>query len=261
VPAGPEDAERAAQTLVELHRELWSGRRIAPEHLTPRYEAFVRAAARRMTERGIGRVSEFRREEDGEVLVSQFLLFDKDFVGAYVTGASEEATRRYQLETLSNRDASEVARTGGRGTVSFMDGATRDKLRWADEVVKSHRAILGRPGGPSPYFFWVPYAGCHLLRERYHALLSGAQVFLHSEGAPGWVKRGLEGYYALQSYPYSEDAPRWVRIATENYYALRHEYGYYALRYRYELALARREIRKRNTVAHTDRAVSEDTNA
>jgi Acetyltransferase (GNAT) domain len=243
-PAEPEDAERAARTLVELHRELWQGRRIDPEDLTPRYEAFLQAAARRMSARGIGRISEFWR--DGQVLVSQFLLFDKDFVGAYVIGASEEASRRYQLETLTNWDAIEVARSRGSACVSSMFYASWDKLRWADEVVSSHRAILGRTRA-----FWVPYAGCHVLRQRYYTLLSEAQVYVHSEGAPRWIKKATEGYYALLSYPYSESAPRWVKSATERYYALRHEYGYYALRYKYELAQARRQIRRSNTDAHT----------
>jgi hypothetical protein len=237
VPADAQDAERAASTLVELHRELWRGRRIDPEDLTPRYEAFVRAAARRTTERGIGRISEFRRQDDGEVLVSQFLLFDKDFVGAYVIGASEEASGRYQLETLTNWDAIEVANRRGSDRVSAMFHASWDKLRWASEVVKSHRAVLGRTKA-----FWVPYAGCHVVRERYHALLSDAQVYVHSEGAPRWVKRATEGYYALQSYPYSEGAPRWVSKATEKYYALRGKYGYGWLRYKYRLARARRRF-------------------
>jgi hypothetical protein len=244
-PAGEHEAEGAALTLVELHRGLWRGRRIDPEDLTPRYEAFVRAAARRTTARGIGRISEFRRQADGKVLVSQFLLFDKGFVGAYVIGAAEEASGRYQLETLTNWDAIEVANRRGSDRVSAMFHASWDKLRWADEVVKSHRAILGRSGASS-FLLWAPYAGCHLVRDRYHALRSNAQVYVHSDGAPRWVKRATEGYYALQSYPYSEGAPRWVRKATEGYYALREEYGYYALRYRYELAQARREIRKSN---------------
>jgi CelD/BcsL family acetyltransferase involved in cellulose biosynthesis len=239
-PADVEDAERAARTLVELHRELWRGRRIDPEDLTPRYEAFMQAAARRMTARGIGRISEFRRG-DGEVLVSQFLLFDRDFVGAYVIGASEEASGRYQLETLTNWDAIEVAHSKGSAYVSSMFHASWDKLRWADEVVSSHRAILGRTKA-----FWVPYAGCHVLRARYYALLSNAQVYMHSEDAPSWIKKAIESYYALLSYPYSQSAPRWVKSATERYYELRHEYGYYALRYKYELAQARRQIRRSN---------------
>jgi hypothetical protein len=236
-PAGPEDAGRAARTLVALHRELWRGRRIAPEHLTPRYEAFMEAAARRMTARGIGRVSEFRQGE--EVLVSQFLVFDKDFVGVYVTGASEEACRRYQLETLSNWDAIDAARGRSSEYVSFMDGATRDKLRWASEVVRSQRAILGRSIAS-----WVPYAGYHLLRDRYHSLLSESQVYVHSEGAPRWVKDAIERYYALVLYPYSEGAPRWIRNATERYWELRGKYGSGVLRYKYESARARWEIHR-----------------
>src|SRR5215210_960855 len=151
-PAGPEDAERAARTLVDLHRELWRGRRIDPEDLTPRYEAFMQAAARRMTARGIGRISEFRRD-DGKVLVSRFLLFDKDFVGAYLIGASEEATRRYHFVTLCNWDLMNVASSRGSAYVSWMQYVSPEKLRWADEVVRSQRAILAR--GRSS---WVPYA-------------------------------------------------------------------------------------------------------
>jgi hypothetical protein len=245
VPAGPEDAERAATTLVELHRQLWRGRRIDPEDLTPRYETFMRAAARRMTARGIGRISEFRRhDDDGEeqVLVSQFLLFDKDFVGAYVIGASEEASRRYQFMTLYIWDAMEVAHRRSNAYVSLMFHASWEKLRWASEVVSSHRAILGR----SKASFWVPYAGYYLVRHRYYALLSDAQVYVHSEDAPRWVKKATASYYALVLYPYSEGAPSWVRSATDRYYALRREYGYYALRYKYELARARQQIRGSN---------------
>jgi hypothetical protein len=237
-PAAPEDAEQAVRTLVDLHRESWRGRRIDPEDLSPRYEAFMEAAARRMSARGIGRISEFRRQ-DGQVLISQFLLFDKDFVGAYVIGASEEASRRYQLETLSNWDAMNVARTRGSAYVSSMYHASWDKLRWTDEVVTSQRAILGRRSAS----FWVPYAGYYVLRDRYHTLRSEAQVYVHSESAPGWIKKATERYYALQSYVYSDDAPRWLKSATQRYWELRSKYGYGWLRYRYELARAHRGIR------------------
>jgi CelD/BcsL family acetyltransferase involved in cellulose biosynthesis len=229
-PAGLQDAEQAARTLVALHRELWQGRRIDPEHLTRRYEAFMEAAARRTTERGIGRISEFRR--DDAVLVSQHLLFDKDFVGAYRIGASREASWRYQFDTLCNWDAINVARGRGSAYVSFMDGPSQHKLRWADEVVASHRVILGRTLAS-----WIPYAGYHALRDGYYAL----QSYVHSEGAPGWVKKATEAYYTLQSYVHSEDAPRWVKKATDSYYALRHEYGYHALLYKYAARRLRKE--------------------
>jgi hypothetical protein len=239
-PAGPgDDAERAARRLVALHRELWQGRRIEPERSTPRYEAFMVAAARRTTARGIGRISEFWRGD--AVVVSQFVLFDKDFVGAYVIGASREASRRYQFNTLSIWDAMNVARGRSTPYVSLMNYAIQEKLRWADEVVPSYRVIL-----PRNWSFWIPYAAYHALRDGYHSLRSEAQLYALSEGAPRWLKKATDHYYALQSYVYSEEAPRWVKKATDGYWALRSKYGYGWLRYKYELARARRETRKRD---------------
>ena len=235
-PAAPEDAGRAARTLVELHRQLWAGRRIAPEHLSPRYEAFMEAAARRMTARGIGRISEFRR--DGTVLVSQFLVFDKDFVGVYLLGVSEGASRRYQFMTLCNWDAMNVA-SDSNAYVSWTLETTWEKLRWASEVVSSHRAILGR--GRS---FWIPYAGYFVLRAGYYSLRSDAQVYVHSDSAPQWIKTAMERYYTLLSYIHSESAPRGIKSALYRYYALRSKYGYGWLRYNYELARTRRGTRR-----------------
>jgi hypothetical protein len=238
-PAGPgDDAERAARRLVALHRELWQGRRIEPERSTPRYEAFMVAAARRTTARGIGRISEFWRGD--AVVVSQFVLFDKDFVDTYAIGASREASRRYQFNTLGNWDAMNVARGRSTPYVSFGDPAG-NKVRWGDEVVPSYRVLLGRNSAS-----WLPYAAYHALRDGYHSLRSAAQLYVHSESAPRWLKKATDHYYALQSYVYSEEAPRWVKKATDGYWALRSKYGYWALRYKYELARARREARKRD---------------
>jgi len=244
-PAGAEEAERAAHTLVALHRELWRGRRIAPEHLTPRYEAFMEATARRMTARGIGRISEFRR--DDAVLVSQFLVFDKDFVGVYVIGASQEASRRYQFMTLFNWDAIDVAYSKGSAYVSWMHYVSQDKLRWASEVVTSQRAILGR----KRVSLWAPYAGYYLLRDRCRALRSETQSYMHSESAPGWIRNATQRYYALLSYVHSEDAPLWIKSATQRYWKLRGKYGSGWLRYKYENARASRQMEK-NTISKGD---------
>jgi hypothetical protein len=233
-PAGLQDAERAARRLVALHRELLRGRRIDPGNLASRFETFIAIAARRTTARGIGTISEFRR--DDTVMVSNFFVFDKAFVGWYMIGASREASRRYQYTTLAMWDAINVARGRDNAYVSLMDYASRDKSRWADELVTSRRAILGRGRA-----FWIPYAGYHTLRDGYYSLSSKAQLYVHSEDAPGWLKTATHGYYALQSYVHSEGAPRWVRKATHGYYALRREYGYHALLYKYELLRARRE--------------------
>jgi hypothetical protein len=130
----------------------------------------------------------------------------------------------------------EAARDGGAAYVSLLDVALGDKLPWVDEVVSSHRVILGRTLAA-----WIPYAGYHTLRDGYYSLSSKAQLYVHSEDAPGWLKKATENYYALQSYAHSEGAPRWLKKATHGYYALRHEYGYHALLYKYELLRARRE--------------------
>jgi hypothetical protein len=126
--------------------------------------------------------------------------------------------------------------------VSWMYYISNDKLRWASEVVSSHRVILGREWG-----LGLPYAGYYVLRERYYALRSEARLYPHSESAPRWVKNATQKYYALLSYVHSESAPRWVKNATERYWDLRRKYGYGWLRYNYELARAHREIRRKAT--------------
>lgn len=196
----------------------------------------METAARRMTARGIGRISEFRR--DDTVVASQFLVFDKEFTGMYVIGASQEASRRYLFMALGIWDAMNVAGSTGSAYVSCMDGTSSAKLRWATEVVTSRRAILGRSR-----VSWGPYAGYHLLRERYYAL----QRYVHLEGAPRWIKSATDGCYALQRYVHSEGAPRWIKSATERYWELRHKYGYGWLQYKYELARTRREMQRSNT--------------
>jgi hypothetical protein len=195
----------------------------------------MKAAARRMTARGIGRISEFWR--DDAVVISQFSVFDKDLVGAYMLGASQEASQRYQFNTLSIWDAMNVACSLSNSYVSLMDYAIQEKLRWDPEVVPSYRVILGR-GLAS----WIPYAGYHALRDGYYAL----QSYVHSEGAPRCVKKATGCYWALVRYVHSESAPGWVRNATHRYYALRGKYGYGWLRYKYELARAHRQVRRSN---------------
>jgi CelD/BcsL family acetyltransferase involved in cellulose biosynthesis len=61
--AGMEDVERAARRLVALHREMRRGRNIVPERLTTRFESYTLAAARRMTERGLGGFPSFGETE------------------------------------------------------------------------------------------------------------------------------------------------------------------------------------------------------
>jgi CelD/BcsL family acetyltransferase involved in cellulose biosynthesis len=141
VLAGVEQAEQAARRLLALHRESRRGRNIVPERLTPRFESYTLAAARRMTERGLGGISEFWRDE--EVMVSSFLLFGGDLTVPYMVGANREAMRRYQWSTLFIWDALRVARSNGCPRVSLLTGPEEYKQRWSNEA-PYFQTTLGR---------------------------------------------------------------------------------------------------------------------
>lgn len=178
--AGADDAERAARTLVALHRESWEGRSIGPEHLTERFESLIVDAARRMTANGAGAVSEFWRGE--EVIISSFLLFDRNHVGTYTLGASRDALQKYQWSSLYIWDAVEAAYERGKNCVDLLKGKEPYKLRWSYKVVPTHRLILGKTR-----YAWLPYVG-------YQALRSRAKQYANSEEAPQWATKAADGY-------------------------------------------------------------------
>ncbi len=142
VPAGPQETEQAARRLVALHRELRRGRHIAREHLTPRFDSFMVSAARRMTDRGLGGISEIRR--DGKVLVSSFIVFGDEVTDAYLVGVSQEGRERYQWSSLGIWDALNIARGRNSAYVCLSNGRDPYKQRWASEEVPYYRVILGR---------------------------------------------------------------------------------------------------------------------
>jgi CelD/BcsL family acetyltransferase involved in cellulose biosynthesis len=173
-PAGPEDAQQAAERWMALHREAWRGREIAPEHLTARFRSHLEAAVRRMTSRGLGRISEFWR--DGEVIASHFLLFGRDFVGEHMVGSGEQALERYQISSLYIRDGLDVALERNSVHLDLLRGEEPYKLRWASRVVANHRVVLGRSR-----ISWAPYAS-------YVALRLGAKRYVTSDSTPQWIR-------------------------------------------------------------------------
>jgi CelD/BcsL family acetyltransferase involved in cellulose biosynthesis len=142
VPAGPHEAERAAQRLVALHRKMLQERGLNPEHSSDRFETHLVAAAKRMTTSRSGAIYEFWR--GGEVLASHFLLFGHDFVGDYMVGAKLEALQRYQMHSLYTWNAVHIARCRGNNRISLLRGEEPYKLRWASEVVYNYQAVLSR---------------------------------------------------------------------------------------------------------------------
>jgi CelD/BcsL family acetyltransferase involved in cellulose biosynthesis len=186
--AGVDDAEAAAKRLVAISREQWQERWLetGPEHWTSRFESHIVAAARRMTARNLGGVSEFWR--DGEVIISDFWVSGRDFVGTYMLGASREALQRYQWSSLYIWDALNIARSKNCGYLDLLRGDEPYKLRWSSRISPSHRLILGRN-----LAFWTPYAG-------YHALRSRARRYVQSESTPRWIGGAITESRILRRY-------------------------------------------------------------
>jgi CelD/BcsL family acetyltransferase involved in cellulose biosynthesis len=182
--ADASNIKQAAGRLVALHREAWQGRDIAPEHLTQRFEAFTVAATERLAYWGLGSVSEFW--QDGEVLISDFLLFGRDFCGSYILGASQKALQRYQWSSLFIWDAVEIAHSRGSSCLDLLRGEEPYKLRWSSRIIPTHRLILGQHRAA-----WMPYAG-------YHALRSRTKRYARSESAPLWIKSAVGRYRSLR---------------------------------------------------------------
>jgi CelD/BcsL family acetyltransferase involved in cellulose biosynthesis len=186
--AGVDDAEAAAKRLVTISREQWQDRWLdtGPEHWTSRYESLIVAAARRMTARELGGISEFW--QDGGVIISDFCVFGRDFIGTYMLGASRDALQRYQWSSLYIWDALNIARTKNCGYLDLLRGKEAYKLRWSSRISPSHRLILGRN-----LAFWAPYAG-------YHALRSKARRYVQSESAPRWIGGAVTEARVLRRY-------------------------------------------------------------
>jgi GNAT acetyltransferase-like protein len=142
VLAGPEEAEQAARRLVALHRKLRQGRDIARTHLTPQFESFIVAAARRMTNRGLGRISELRR--DREVIISSFMLFGESVTEAYLVGVSQEARQRYQWSSVGIRDALNTAHSRNNTYVCLAQAGEPYKQSWPHKLVPYYQIIIGR---------------------------------------------------------------------------------------------------------------------
>ena len=186
--AGVDDAEVAAKRLVAISREQWQERwqETGPEHWTSRFESLIVAAARRMTVRELGGISEFW--QGGEVIISDFWVSGRDFIGTYMLGASRDALQRYQWSSLYIWDALNIARTKNCAYLDLLRGEEAYKLRWSSRISPSHRLILGRN-----LAFWAPYAG-------YHALRSKARMYVHSESAPRWIGGVLTESRVLRRY-------------------------------------------------------------
>ncbi len=184
----PTEVEQAAQRLVALHRELWRGRNIDPDHLTEKFESFIVTAVCRMVARGLGEIHEFVRGE--EALVSRFMVLGKEFDGGYLVGASEAARKRYQWSSLTYWCAINSAYERGSRYLSLMDGDPEYKMRWASNKVPAYRLILGRSLVP-----WSAYAAYYALGS---TLGSKARQFVKADNTPQWVRNMISKRHILR---------------------------------------------------------------
>ena len=186
--AGADNAEVAAKRLVTISREQWRERWLetGPEHWTSRSESLIVAAARRMTAREHGGISEFW--QDGEVIISSFWVSGRDFIGTYMLGASHDALQRYQWSSLYIWDALKIASSKDCGYLDLLRGEEPYKLRWSSRISPSHRLILGQNVA-----FWALYAG-------YYALRIKAKRYVQSESAPRWTGGAITEFQALRRY-------------------------------------------------------------
>ena len=182
--AGTEDVERAARRLLVLHREMRRGRAISPEHLTARFESFIVTTARRMTDRGLGGISEFWR--DGEVIISSFSVFANALSIPYIVGVNQEAVHRYEWSTLFIWDALNVARSRDCSYVSLLPGKLKYKHDWSKDV-PYYQITLGR----SP-MLWTVYLLIWRCYLAYRALRSKVADYVKSDASPEWVKNTVE---------------------------------------------------------------------
>jgi CelD/BcsL family acetyltransferase involved in cellulose biosynthesis len=181
------EAREAARRLCGLHREAWEGRGTAPEHLDPKFDAFVEAAAARMTAYDVGGISEFRR--GNKAVQSTFLVFGRHRVGYYLNGAARDSLDRYQYSSLTVWSALEAAHERGLSSLSYLRGEEPSKLRWSTSTEPNHRMILCRQG--SGIAVWGFYAG-------YNAGRAKLAAYAGSESAPGWVRRIHSSYHGLR---------------------------------------------------------------
>jgi len=178
--ASVDDVEQAVHNMVVLHREAWQGRNIAPEHLTRRFEAHLQTAARRMTARGWGGVSEFWR--NGEVIASHLAVFGRDFVAQVLFGVRQDVLRHYQMYSLYTKDMVDMALSRDIPCLNWGRGEEPYKLYWTSRVFSNNRVILGRS-----LVVWAAYTS-------YHILYSKARWYVNSESTPRWIKSLADRY-------------------------------------------------------------------
>jgi CelD/BcsL family acetyltransferase involved in cellulose biosynthesis len=174
------DVGPAVVSLLADHRAQWVGRStpITEEHLSDRFETFLREAVVGMAQRDRAALFEFRDAD--ETVARVLFLVGHDYVGYYLYGASPRALEEFHVTALLMHVAVELAGSRQVRTINFLRGDEAYKRRWAPEAHTSHRLVLGR-ARPS----WVAVAG-------YRSLRAEAVGYVRSEASPPWLEQTFD---------------------------------------------------------------------
>jgi CelD/BcsL family acetyltransferase involved in cellulose biosynthesis len=144
--ARPEAVPDAVTDLLRLHEEQWRGRGVTPEHLRPRFAAFLREALPRMVADRQALVVRYRT--DGRLVASELVMAGSGLMGSYIAGVDPQLRSRMDVAGMLVRANLGFAVAAGVPTFSFLRGDEPYKSQWHPERVRNVRLLLGRPGLP-----------------------------------------------------------------------------------------------------------------
>jgi CelD/BcsL family acetyltransferase involved in cellulose biosynthesis len=140
----PADVADGVDRMLRLHEEQWRDRGVTPEHLRPRFRAFLREAAARMA--ADGQAVLVAHALGDRVEAAELLVMGRDFLGSYLSGVSPDLRRRIDVSSFLVRADLNIALERGLPRFSLMRGVEPYKLRWLPDQVPNARLLLLRPG-------------------------------------------------------------------------------------------------------------------
>lgn len=149
------EAGQAVADLLALHREQWADRTVSPEHLLPRFQAFLAAVASHPEDESDGfeaAVFEYSRKNEQtrepEVVAFILLLANHGLVGGYLYGFRPELRDEVDIRAMFFR--TNMAFTADRAVpeLSMLRGAEPHKYRLHPVEARNTRLLLaGSPLG------------------------------------------------------------------------------------------------------------------
>ncbi|OIV36012.1 hypothetical protein BIV57_18640 [Mangrovactinospora gilvigrisea] len=139
-----DEAADAASAVLDLHRRLWVGRGITPEHLKGRFEGHLRTATREMAAAGQAEVLLYRHGD--ELVAGDLVLVGHDMVGPYLYGVHPEFRNKVDVAVLLLRQNLVLAQDLGLPVLSLLRGQEPYKVRWHPQEEHNSRVLLARRG-------------------------------------------------------------------------------------------------------------------